>query len=161
MTKNSTRSTRLEARLSPETLATVKRAAEIEGRSVSDFVVAAARQAAQRTIAETQVLHLALADQKGLAAALGAPPKRRRGFTGATGLRRFRTMRPGCFCRWRRRGKWWRGEWRQPVAFCRMPDRCVWWCARRRGRTERRDNRCSNTVAGSTNRATGICRAAC
>jgi hypothetical protein len=53
MDRNRTRSTRLEARLSPETLALIKRAAEIEGRSVSDF--AAARQAAQRTIAETDV----------------------------------------------------------------------------------------------------------
>jgi uncharacterized protein (DUF1778 family) len=40
MDRNRTRSTRLEARLSPETLAMVKRAAEIEGRSVSDFAVA-------------------------------------------------------------------------------------------------------------------------
>jgi uncharacterized protein (DUF1778 family) len=75
MARNSTRSTRLEARLSPETLAVVKRAAEIEGRSVSDFFVAAAREAAQRTIAETQVLRLALGDQRALADALGAPPK--------------------------------------------------------------------------------------
>ena len=75
MDRNSTRSTRLEARLSPETLAVVKRAAEIEGRSVSDFVVAAAREAAQRIIAETHVLRLALADQRALADALGAPPK--------------------------------------------------------------------------------------
>jgi uncharacterized protein (DUF1778 family) len=75
MARNSTRSTRLQARLSPETLAFVKRAAEIEGRSVSDFVVAAARQAAQRTIAETHVLRLALADRQALAAALAAPPK--------------------------------------------------------------------------------------
>jgi uncharacterized protein (DUF1778 family) len=41
MSENSTRSTRLEARLSPQTLALVKRAAGIEGRSVSDFVVGA------------------------------------------------------------------------------------------------------------------------
>jgi uncharacterized protein (DUF1778 family) len=85
MNQNSTRSTRLEARLSPETLAVVKRAAEIEGRSVSDFVVAAARQAAQRTIAETHVLHLALADQQALAEALAEPPKP------ASALRRART----------------------------------------------------------------------
>ena len=75
MARNSTRSTRLQARLSPETLAVVKRAAEIEGRSVSDFVIAAALQAAQRTIAETQVLRLSLADQRALAEALAAPPK--------------------------------------------------------------------------------------
>jgi hypothetical protein len=37
---NGARSTRLEARLPPETLALIKRAVEIEGRSVSDFVVA-------------------------------------------------------------------------------------------------------------------------
>jgi uncharacterized protein (DUF1778 family) len=75
MAREGTRSTRLEARLSPETLALVKRAAEIEGRSVSDFVVAAALRAAQRTIAERRVLRLALADQRALADALSAPPK--------------------------------------------------------------------------------------
>jgi uncharacterized protein (DUF1778 family) len=75
MTRNSTRSTRLEARLSPQAFAVVKRAAEIEGRSVNDFVVTAARQAAQRTIAETQVFHLALADQRALAEALADPRK--------------------------------------------------------------------------------------
>jgi uncharacterized protein (DUF1778 family) len=75
MPRNSTRSARLETRLSPQALALIKRAAEIKGRSVSDFVVTAARQAAQRTIAETQVIHLALADQCALAEALGDPPK--------------------------------------------------------------------------------------
>ena len=85
MPRNNARSTRLEARLSPETLAVVKRAAEIEGRSVNDFVVTAAREAAQRTIAETHELHLALADQQALAEALGEPPKP------ASALRRART----------------------------------------------------------------------
>jgi uncharacterized protein (DUF1778 family) len=84
MDRNSNRSTRLQARLSPETLALIKRAAEIEG-SVSDFVVGAAREAAQRTIAETQVLRLTLADQRALAEALGKPPKP------APALRRART----------------------------------------------------------------------
>jgi uncharacterized protein (DUF1778 family) len=73
--RKSTRSTRLEARLSPETLATVRRAAEIEGRSVSDFVVDAAHEAAQRTIAETQIIRLSVADQRRLAEALARPPK--------------------------------------------------------------------------------------
>jgi uncharacterized protein (DUF1778 family) len=85
MDHNGARSTRLEARLSPETLAVVKRAAEIEGRSVSDFVVAAARKAAQRTVAETDVLRLTLADQRALADALDAPPK------AASALRRARS----------------------------------------------------------------------
>ena len=39
------RTARLEARISPEALAIVRRAAELQGRSVSDFVVAAAQEA--------------------------------------------------------------------------------------------------------------------
>ena len=39
---------RLEARIAPEALAVVRRAAEIQGRSVSDFVVAATQEAAQK-----------------------------------------------------------------------------------------------------------------
>jgi uncharacterized protein (DUF1778 family) len=45
-----TRSPRLEARNSTDALAVVRRAAEIQGRSLSDFVVAAAQEAAERTI---------------------------------------------------------------------------------------------------------------
>lgn len=72
--RQSPRSTRLEARISPDALAVVKRAAEIQGRSVSDFVVAAAQDAAQRTIEETQVIRLSVADQRALAAAILDPP---------------------------------------------------------------------------------------
>jgi uncharacterized protein (DUF1778 family) len=74
MSENITRSARLEARISPDALAVVKRAAEMQGRSVSDFVVAAAQEAAQRTIAETQVIRLAVEDQRVLAQALAEPP---------------------------------------------------------------------------------------
>jgi uncharacterized protein (DUF1778 family) len=74
MAQSQTRSTRLEARISPDTLATVKRAAEIQGRSVSDFVVAAAREAAQKAIEEHQIIRLSLADQKALVAAVLRPP---------------------------------------------------------------------------------------
>jgi len=35
-------SARIEARIAPDALAVVKRAAELQGRSVSDFIVAAA-----------------------------------------------------------------------------------------------------------------------
>jgi len=45
---------RLEARISPDVLALLKRAAEIEGRSLTDFVVAAARQAAEKTIVQAR-----------------------------------------------------------------------------------------------------------
>jgi uncharacterized protein (DUF1778 family) len=74
MTHGSTRSTRLQARL-PDALAIIKRAAKIEDRGLSDFVVAAAREAAQRTIAETQIIRLSVADQRTLAGALANPPK--------------------------------------------------------------------------------------
>ena len=75
MSLSSNRSARIEARIAPEVLAAVKRAAEIAGRSVSDFVVDAARLAAERTIAETQIIRLSLADQERVAVLLASPPK--------------------------------------------------------------------------------------
>jgi uncharacterized protein (DUF1778 family) len=69
-----TRTARLEARLSPEALTVVKRAAEIQGRSVGDFVVAAAQEAAHRTIEETQIIRLSVEDQRLMADALLNPP---------------------------------------------------------------------------------------
>ena len=75
MAQNPTRSTRLEARIAPDALAVVKRAAEIQGRSVSDFVVAAAQEAAQKTIEETQLVRLSLEDQIAFAEAITTPPE--------------------------------------------------------------------------------------
>ena len=74
MSQLSNRTARIEARIAPDILASVKRAAEIEGRSVSDFLVDAARQAAERTIADAQIIRLSLADQERVAALLEAPP---------------------------------------------------------------------------------------
>jgi len=74
MAENSTRSARLEARISPDALAIVKRAAEIQGRSVSDFVVAAAHEAAQKAIAESQIIRLSVDDQRAFAQSLVNPP---------------------------------------------------------------------------------------
>src|SRR6516165_2092891 len=53
MSPEPVRTARIEARIAPDALAIVKRAAEIQGRSVSDFV-AAAQEAAQRTIERTE-----------------------------------------------------------------------------------------------------------
>jgi len=75
MAQNPIRSTRLEARISPDALAAVKRAAEIQGRSVSDFVVAAAQEAAQKAIAETQIIRLSLDDQHAFAETIANPPE--------------------------------------------------------------------------------------
>jgi uncharacterized protein (DUF1778 family) len=75
MPREQARSARLEARISPDALAIVKRAAEIQGRSLSDFVVAAAQQAAHRTIEETEIIRLSVEDQRLLAEALLNPPE--------------------------------------------------------------------------------------
>ena len=75
MSQESARTARIEARIAPETLAIVKRAAEIQGRSVSDFVVSAAQQAAYRTIEETQIIRLSVEDQRAFAEAILDPPE--------------------------------------------------------------------------------------
>lgn len=74
MSVSASRTARLEARIAPDILAAVKRAAEIAGRSVSDFVVDAARAAAERTIEEAQIIRMSLADQERVAALLTRPP---------------------------------------------------------------------------------------
>jgi len=74
MPSGSTRTARIEARIAPDTLAVVKRAAELQGRSVSDFVVAAAQDAARKTIEETQIIRLSVEDQRAFAAAILDPP---------------------------------------------------------------------------------------
>jgi uncharacterized protein (DUF1778 family) len=68
------RTARLEARIAPDALAVVRRAAELQGRSVSDFVVTAVQEAATRTIEETQIIRLSVEDQRMFAEALLNPP---------------------------------------------------------------------------------------
>jgi uncharacterized protein (DUF1778 family) len=55
-------------------LAVVKRAAELQGRSVSDFVVASALDLAQKTVAEAQIIRLSIEDQRAIADAILNPP---------------------------------------------------------------------------------------
>jgi uncharacterized protein (DUF1778 family) len=64
MSNEQGRSARIEARISPAALAVIKKAAELQGRSVSDFVVSAAEEAAQRAIEESQIIRLSLEDQE-------------------------------------------------------------------------------------------------
>jgi uncharacterized protein (DUF1778 family) len=66
---------RLEARISSDLHSTLKRAAEIQGRTMTDFVVAAVQEAAQKAIAQAEFMHLAVADQEAFANALIAPSK--------------------------------------------------------------------------------------
>jgi len=58
------RTARVEARIAPDVLAVVRRAAELQGRSVSDFLVAAALKDAQRTIEDAQIIRLSVDDQQ-------------------------------------------------------------------------------------------------
>ncbi len=74
MSQDQNRTARIEARIAPEALMIVKRAAEIQGRSVSDFVIAAAQEAATRTIEEAQIIRLSVADQRAFAEAILNPP---------------------------------------------------------------------------------------
>ena len=74
MPQQANRTARIEARIAPDALRTVKRAAELQGRSISDFLVAAAQEVAHRTIDEAQVIRLSLEDQQRFVKLLLKPP---------------------------------------------------------------------------------------
>lgn len=69
---------RLEARISTDLHAMLKRAAELQGRTMTDFVIAAVQDAAQQAIAQAEVVRLSLEDQRCFAQALLSPPNPRR-----------------------------------------------------------------------------------
>jgi uncharacterized protein (DUF1778 family) len=69
------RTHRLEARIAPKTLALLKRAAEAKGSTLSDFVVAAARDAATRELEEQSIIRLAAQQQRKFVAVLLEPSK--------------------------------------------------------------------------------------
>jgi uncharacterized protein (DUF1778 family) len=66
---------RLEARISTDLHAMLKRAAELQGRTMTDFVVSAVQDAAQRAIEQAEVIRLSPADQECFAQALLSPPQ--------------------------------------------------------------------------------------
>lgn len=65
---------RLEARISTDLHAMLKRAAELQGRTMTDFVVSAVQDAAQQAIERAEIIRLSLADQECFAQALLSPP---------------------------------------------------------------------------------------
>lgn len=65
---------RLEARLPANLHKVLKRAAELQGRSLTDFVVTAAEEAARRTIEEAEIVRLSVEDQERVAKAILRPP---------------------------------------------------------------------------------------
>ena len=66
---------RLEARISTDLHSMLKRAAELQGRNMTDFVVAAVQDAAQRAIEQAEIIRLTLVDQECFAQALLSPPQ--------------------------------------------------------------------------------------
>ena len=66
---------RLEASVSPETKALLQKAADLQGRTLTDFVVATLRAEACRVIEENKILKLELEDSEALVNALLNPPK--------------------------------------------------------------------------------------
>lgn len=66
---------RLEARVSPETKALLQKAADLEGRTLTDFVVACAQAEACRVIEQHQMLKLSVEDSEAFVDALLNPPK--------------------------------------------------------------------------------------
>jgi uncharacterized protein (DUF1778 family) len=65
---------RLETRISADLHATLKRAAQMQGRTVTDFVISAVQDAAFRAFEQAGVIRLSLADQQSFAQALIDPP---------------------------------------------------------------------------------------
>lgn len=68
------RSERLEARVSKEQKDLFLRAAELQGRSLTDFVIASAQDAAIETVRTHDALRLSERDRRAFVSALLAPP---------------------------------------------------------------------------------------
>ena len=71
--ETSLRSERLEARVSRKQKELFQRAAELQGRTLTDFVVASAHQAAVRTIEEMATIRLSAEESRAFAEAILHP----------------------------------------------------------------------------------------
>ena len=69
------RGERLEARISTDQKALLERAAELQGRTLTDFVLASAHDGAVRTIQEMELVRLTAAESRAFADALLTPRK--------------------------------------------------------------------------------------
>ena len=69
-----TRTERLEARVSKEQKDLFVRAAELQGRSLTDFVVTSAQEAAIETVRTHDALRVSERDRRAFVSALLAPP---------------------------------------------------------------------------------------
>jgi uncharacterized protein (DUF1778 family) len=66
---------RLEARISRDQKALFQRAADLQGRTLTDFVVSSVQEAAVRTIEQMEIIRLSLEDSRVFAQALLNPRK--------------------------------------------------------------------------------------
>lgn len=66
---------RLEARISPETKALLQKAADLQGRTLTDFVVASVQAEAIRVIESHQTLKLSTKESEAFVDALLNPPQ--------------------------------------------------------------------------------------
>lgn len=66
---------RLETRISSELMSMLRHAAQLQDRTLTDFVVGAAQEAARRAIAQANLVQISLTDQERFAQALIDPPK--------------------------------------------------------------------------------------
>lgn len=73
--KNSHTSARLEARVKPEIKALWQKAAALEGRTLTDFVIASVQEAAYKVIERHEQLKLDRNDSEAFVAALLNPPQ--------------------------------------------------------------------------------------
>jgi uncharacterized protein (DUF1778 family) len=72
-TQETARSARLEARVSEPQKRLLQQAAALSGRTLSEFVVTSAQEAAQRVIDEHETIRLARADQEAFVRAVLEP----------------------------------------------------------------------------------------
>lgn len=73
--KSASSTARLEARISVDLHGLLKRAADLQSRTVTDFVVSAVQEAARRAVEQAEIVRLSRLDQEQFAKALLAPPK--------------------------------------------------------------------------------------
>lgn len=73
MTGTSKRMVRLDARVPAHVKAMLQRAADLTGRSLTDFIIASAQAAAEETIRKHEVVQLSADDSRRLAEALLHP----------------------------------------------------------------------------------------
>jgi uncharacterized protein (DUF1778 family) len=71
---SATATARLEARIPTHLHALLKRAAEMQGRTITDFVIQAVQEAAETAVERSTLIRMTLEDQECFAAAILSPP---------------------------------------------------------------------------------------